>query len=76
MPPSKINAVNSEIDQLRAALQSVWAMKCDKLRTDNERLRTALLEIVDLLSDGPGGPRRLTAMEVARLALEQSGDSK
>jgi hypothetical protein len=36
-----------------------------------EQLRQALRQILDLLSDGPGGPRRLTAMDVAHDALEQ-----
>jgi hypothetical protein len=36
-----------------------------------ERLREALRDILDLLSDGPGGPRRLDAIEVARKALEK-----
>jgi hypothetical protein len=34
----------------------------------------ALTDILDLLSDGPGGPRRLSAIEVARRALGETNE--
>ncbi len=45
-------------------------LQIEELRAEIERLRAALHEIVDLLSDGPGGPRRFTAINVARAALK------
>jgi hypothetical protein len=36
----------------------------DRLRAENERLRIGIKDALDLLSDGPGGPRRLSAMKL------------
>jgi hypothetical protein len=43
---------------------------CEEAADEIERLRTTLTEALDLLSDGPGGPRRITAMKVISRALE------
>lgn len=46
------------------------AAKVAEYRAKIERLTAALQEAQNLLSDGPGGPRRISAMEVIRRALE------
>ena len=33
------------------------------LRAENERLRAGIKNALDLLADGPGGPRRLSAIK-------------
>ncbi len=43
---------------------------CRAAKAKIERLEAALREAQDLLSDGPGGPRRITALEVIHAALE------
>ena len=34
------------------------------LEYDNEELRTVLQEVLNLLSDGPGGPLRISAIQL------------
>jgi hypothetical protein len=42
-----------------------------RFEAENAKLQAVLRDILALLSDGPGGPRRITAMKVAREALEE-----
>jgi hypothetical protein len=44
------------------------AKLCTEAADNIERLRATLEEVLDLLSDGPGGPRRLTAIKVIQAA--------
>ena len=60
----------TDIVEERDIMMDVLARRNVELRAENERLRAALTEAQDLLSDGPGGPRRITAMEVIRRVLE------
>jgi hypothetical protein len=43
----------------------------ERLRAAYENCATRLRNALDLLSDGPGGPQRLTAIKVLEAALEQ-----
>ena len=43
---------------------------CQELRAENERLRMGIRVTLDLLSDGPRGQRRLSAIRLLQDLLE------